>query len=147
VEVIDRIKDADDAEKYLAIAYDDTLAQVDSVARVWGRHQIGYMGVKWYPGADSTCRDASSSIQWETPDEIHDRREMEHWVDAFDGAIEDLRDDLEKAILWAVYANSVGSPVWKRGPFSEMSREKVRALLKSALRNISPPLRRRGVNV
>jgi hypothetical protein len=144
---MDSIKDADDAQRYLAIAYDDPLAQVDSVARVWGAHQIGYRGVKWYPDVDSTCRDASSSIQWETPDEIHDRREREHWVDAFDGAIEDLRDDLEKAVLWAVYANEVGSPVWKRGPFSKMPREKVKALLRSALRNISPPLRRRGVNV
>jgi len=144
---MDVIKDADDAEAYLTIGYDDPLSQVDSVARVWGRNQIGYRCVKWYPGADSTCRDASSSIQWETPDEIHDRREREHWVDAFDGAIEDLSDDLEKAILWAVYANNVGAPVWRRGPFSKMPREKVRALLRSALRNISPPLRRRGVDV
>jgi hypothetical protein len=144
---MDKIKDADDAQMYLAIAYDDPLAQVDSVARVWGAHQIVYRGVKWYPSTDSTCRDASSSIQWETPDEIHDRREREHWVDAFDGAIEDLRDDLERAILWAVYANEVGSQVWRRGPFSEMAREKVKALLRSALRNISPPLRRRGVDV
>lgn len=139
--------DVAELTEYLTIADGDELADVDEVVRVWAKEQMGYTLSLGYPRRDSTCRDAVSSVQWETTEEVNEGRLRSLYVRACEGAMEDLRDPYERAVIWQTYANAVGPAVWRSGPLRGRSKEQLRALLRRALSNLRPLLRKRGVNV
>lgn len=140
---------ADDrqATEYFAVAADDPLFRTDDFMRQWAERQIGYNPVMGYAPHCSTCREAVSSRQWESEDEVIDERQKSFVVAAVTGAMDSLDDPLERAVLWQVYANSVGPAVWKNGRLSALGRGGVLKLHRRALQNMQRLLRRRGLVV
>jgi hypothetical protein len=100
--------------------------------------------VKGYAPFDLSGRDARSSVQWQSTDEVQGERERDRIAAAVDGAVDSL-PVLEQVVVRSVYANRVGPAVWHYGRLAGRSPGEIKALHRQALERLVPLLRRRGV--
>lgn len=124
----------------------DRLHRVEELLLQWGRQQSGDRVAEGYARSDSSCQGAISSVQWDETTEVVESRTHAYLVRAVESAVSEL-PLMQEAVLRAIYANNVGSAVFRHGRLKGRAPDDIKALHLEAIRAVYPLLRRRGVGL
>jgi len=113
---------------------------LDDLLYDWYVREQGYHAVEGYGRVDSTCSSARSSDQYQSIDDLIDRRVEAYVMPAISEAMSELEGDHRLAIL-IEQRNRMGPTVWRNPRAGDRQPEAYQA----AKVSIQPILRRKGV--